>query len=282
MRKRKPQWLRKSYVEVPNQELIDILKELNLNTVCNEADCPNALECFHQKIATFMILGKYCTRNCRFCNVTTDRPQIVDPDEPARIGLAVARLGLKYIVVTSVTRDDLPDGGAEHFAKVIRAIQKESPDTAIEVLIPDFRGNEAALKTVTEANPEVISHNMETVKNLHSEVCPQANYQCSLAVLGNIKKLNPLIRSKTGIMLGLGETKEEVEELLDDLRVVNCEFLTIGQYLAPSSEHLNVKEYVHPDLFDEYARIAREKGFAFVASAPYVRSSYHAGEALGL
>lgn len=282
MRQRKPKWLRKPYVEVPNQELLNILKEHNLNTVCNEADCPNAMECFHNKTATFMILGTNCTRNCRFCNVTNDLPQRVDPDEPERIGSAVAKLGLKYIVVTSVTRDDLPDGGAEHFAQVIRAIHKDSPETAIEVLIPDFLGDEAALATVANANPTVISHNMETVKSRYSAVRPQADYQRSLDVLENIKKVNPSVRSKTGIMLGVGETKEEVLELFDDLRAIACEFLTIGQYLAPSEEHLPVQEFIHPDLFEEYGRIARDKGFAFVASGPFVRSSYHAGEALGL
>lgn len=279
--KRKPEWLRKAVIEVPDQELVEnILQELNLNTVCREANCPNSMECYAKKTATFMILGTNCTRNCRFCNVNGDKPFPVDPQEPEHIGQAVARLRLRYIVVTSVTRDDLPDGGAEHFAKVIREIQKASPETAIEVLIPDFQGDFAALKTVAAAKPTVISHNMETVNSLYSAVRPEADYQRSLTLLKRIKQIDPSIRSKTGIMLGLGEGKNEVLKLFDDLRDVACEFLTIGQYLAPSKEHHPVIEYIHPDLFAEYGKIAREKGFAFVASSPFVRSSYNAGEAL--
>ena len=227
-----------------------------------------------------MVLGTNCTRNCRFCNVRNNLPNPVDPQEPERIGLAVARLGLRYIVVTSVTRDDLPDGGAGHFADVIRAIRRENPDTAIEVLIPDFLGNDRSLKTVVDANPTVISHNMETVKSLYSDVRPQADYERSLALLAKIKQMNPAVRSKTGIMLGLGEKKHQVLELFEDLRDVGCEFLTIGQYLAPSKNHIPVIEYIHPDQFEEYGKIAREKGFAFVASSPFVRSSYNANEAL--
>lgn len=231
-----------------------------------------------------MILGVNCTRNCRFCNVTNSEPQRIDADEPKRIAEAVSKLGLKYVVITSVTRDDLPDGGAAHFAATIRTIHELNPDTAVEVLIPDFQGNKDALKLVTDANPEVISHNIETVKELYDQVRPQAIYERSLEVLKTIKDLAkdlaPDIRSKTGIMLGLGEKAEQVYEVMDDLRAVGCEFLTIGQYLAPSSAHYAVQEYVTPPQFDRYGKIAKEKGFAFVASAPFVRSSYNAAEAL--
>lgn len=280
---RKPEWLRRPYIIDPNQEVVEsILKELHLNTVCNEAMCPNYAECFARKTATFMILGINCTRNCRFCNVHNDLPQSVDPQEPRHIAQAAARLELKYVVVTSVTRDDLPDGGAAHFAETIHALRELSPQTAVEVLIPDFKGDLAALKTVADAVPTVISHNMETVSEMYQAVRPQAEYKRSLQVLQNIKQLNPQIRSKTGIMVGLGETKEQVAVLLDDLRAVGCEFLTIGQYLAPSKEHYPVQEYIHPDQFAEYESLAKQKGFTFVAAAPFVRSSYHAGEALGL
>ncbi|MFP3153163.1 lipoyl synthase [Lachnospiraceae bacterium ZAX-1] len=280
---KKPEWLRKKYLGDPNQRIVEgLLEELGLNTVCREAQCPNYMECFASKTATFMILGTNCTRNCRFCNVRNDSPQLVDPNEPERIGKAVAKLDLRYVVITSVTRDDLLDGGSRHFAETIEQIKKSSPQTAVEVLIPDFLGNHDALKTVADANPDVISHNMETVASLYQDVRPQANYLRSLELLKDIKKLNPTTRSKTGIMLGLGETKMQIIELFDDLREIGCEFLTIGQYLAPSREHHPVIEYITPETFEEYGVIAREKGFDFVASAPFVRSSYHAGEALGL
>jgi lipoic acid synthetase len=206
----------------------------------------------------------------------------VDPDEPERVGKAAAGLGLRYVVVTSVTRDDLVDGGAAHFAAVVKEIRKLSPATAIEVLIPDFQGSESALAVVVDANPDVISHNVETVKDLYSQVRAQADYRRSLGVIKNISSLNPRIRGKSGIMVGLGESKEQVMELFGDLRSVGCSILTIGQYLAPSKEHYPVKEFVRPETFDEYKQIAMDMGFEYVASAPFVRSSYHAGEALGL
>ncbi|MDR2505060.1 MAG: lipoyl synthase [Oscillospiraceae bacterium] len=278
---RKPDWLRRPFVWDPNQRTVEgILKELNLNTVCGEANCPNYGECFANKTATFMILGTRCTRGCRFCNVSHGAPDDVDPNEPRNIALAVAKLGLKYVVVTSVTRDDLADGGASHFAETIRAIRQTCPNTAIEVLIPDFKGDTDALKIVTDARPDVISHNMETVKRLYDTVRPEAVYERSLSVLLNIKRLNPNVKSKTGIMVGLGESEEEVLELLNDLRRVGCELLTIGQYLAPSANHHPVIEYIHPDRFAEYAKAAYARGFSFVASAPYVRSSYRAAEAM--
>jgi len=278
---KKPEWLRIPFAENPNRKLVEeILKKLNLNTVCHEANCPNYIECFSCKTATFMILGTNCTRDCRFCNVSNGPPQPVDPHEPEMIAQAVKELGLEYAVITSVTRDDLNDGGAEHFARVIRAIKKTSPTAAVEVLIPDLGGNVEALKIITDSLPDVISHNMETVAPLYQQVRPQAQYQRSLDVLENIKKLNPKIRSKTGIMLGLGEAEEEVFMLFDDLRSVGCELLTIGQYLAPSKEHFPIQEYIHPDQFEQYGEAARRKGFDFVASAPFVRSSYRAGDAI--
>jgi lipoic acid synthetase len=280
-RKEKPAWLRKKFGADPNLFLTEhILEDLQLNTVCREALCPNYAECFSKKTATFMILGVSCTRNCRFCNVVHAIPEPPDPGEPARIGAAVARLGLRYVVVTSVTRDDLPDGGAGQFAGVIAEIRRQSPETAIEVLIPDFRGNADALRTVAAAHPDVISHNMETVKSLYDEVRPEAEYEQSLRVVAGIKEMDAAIRSKSGIMVGLGETKAQVLSLMDDLRAADCEFITIGQYLAPSREHHEVVEYIHPDIFAEYGEIAYAKGFSFAASAPFVRSSYQAGEAL--
>jgi lipoic acid synthetase len=279
----KPVWLRKKHVIAPNQDLVEgILKNLSLNTVCREAMCPNYMECFARKTATFLILGKNCTRNCAFCNVTHRDPQPVDPDEPGRVGKAAAGLGLRYVVVTSVTRDDLPDGGAAHFAAVVREIRKQSPAAAIETLVPDFQGNEAALALVAEAGPAVISHNVETVRDLYSRVRAQADYRRSLDVIKNIGRLNSRIRGKSGIMVGLGESREQVLELFGDLRSVGCSILTIGQYLAPSKEHYPVKEFVRPETFDEYKETAISMGFEYVASAPFVRSSYHAGEALGL
>ena len=279
---RKPDWLRVSSIKNPNQDAVaGILKSLNLNTICREAICPNYNECFSRRVATFMILGTACTRNCRFCNVRHDTPQPVEADEPERIAQAVRALDMRYIVITSVTRDDLPDGGAEHFANTVRAIRKASPSTAIEVLVPDFQGSSAALKIVAESKPDVISHNMETVEELYPEVRAGAQYRRSLELLRSIKEIDPQIRSKSGIMLGLGETQKQVERLFDDLREVGCEFLTIGQYLAPSLQHLPVVEYIEPQRFEEYGKIARAKGFVFVASAPLVRSSYLAEEALG-
>jgi lipoic acid synthetase len=278
----KPDWLRKKITANPNQKMVEgLLKELALNTVCSAAQCPNYFECFSAKTATFMILGTNCTRNCSFCNVTYGAPDAVDPFEPGRVAEAAARLGLRYVVVTSVTRDDLPDGGAAHFAQTIREIHEKSPETAVEVLIPDFKGDMDAVSLVAEARPAVISHNMETVKALYREVRPQAEYRRSLELLKHIKRADCGVRSKSGIMLGLGEAREQVMELFDDLREADCEFLTIGQYLAPSTAHHAVREYVHPDIFDELKETAERKGFSFVASAPFVRSSYHAGEALG-
>jgi len=258
----------------------NLLKSLGLNTVCVEANCPNYCECFSRKTATFMIMGTNCTRNCRFCNVRYADPQLPDPQEPEKIAKAIKTLELKYAVITSVTRDDLPDGGAGHFKKVISEVRQASPETAIEVLIPDLGGKIDSLKLITDAAPTVISHNLETVKSLYSCVRPDAEYTRSLKLLENIKLLNEKIYSKSGIMVGLGETTKQVYELFEDLLKVGCDFLTIGQYLAPSKEHIPVKEYIEPAQFEEFAATAKQMGFGFIASAPFVRSSYNAAEAI--
>jgi len=280
---KKPDWLRVRFGETPNRHAVEeLLRGLGLNTVCAQAGCPNVGECFSRKTATFMAMGTHCTRDCRFCAVHHGTPEPLNPEEPVNIARAVKALGLKYVVVTSVTRDDLSDGGAAHFAQIIAAIRQTAPNTAIEVLIPDLQGDWRALELITRAAPDVISHNMETVRSLAAQVRPQAAYERSLELLRQIKLLNPGIRSKSGFMLGLGESKNEVHALLDDLRDVDCEFLTIGQYLAPGKAHLPVQAYIAPACFDEYAALAKRKGFAFVASAPLVRSSYRAEEALHL
>ncbi|WP_319475642.1 lipoyl synthase [Marispirochaeta aestuarii] len=278
---RKPDWLR-----IPVRGGRDLnkvkalLKSLHLNTVCVEANCPNRMECFASRTATFMILGSVCTRNCRFCNVSPGTPEPVDLEEPVRLARAARELGLRHVVVTSVTRDDLPDGGAGHFAAVIRELRTRLPEASIEVLIPDFQGDPDALATVIEAGPEVINHNVETVPRLYSRVRPQADYRRSLELLKRAADCGRPMAVKTGLMLGLGETREEVLELFDDLRRAGCDFLTIGQYLAPSSDHYPVVEYVKPEVFDDYRKEAEQRGFRHVASAPFVRSSYKAAEAL--
>lgn len=278
---RKPDWLKVKLNKGQSLSYTkNIIAQYALNTVCDEANCPNKIECFGKKTATFMILGSNCTRNCRFCNVTCGKPETVDANEPENVAKAISTLGLKYVVVTSVTRDDLRDGGSEHFAQVIGKIKEISPQTSIEVLIPDFKGSTEALKTVGDAAPAVISHNVETVPRLYGSVCPQSDYKTSLTVLKNIKLMYPSIMSKTGIMVGLGETREDMVQVFKDLREVGCEILTIGQYLAPSSAHYDMVEYIHPDVFKEYEDIAYEMGFTFVKSGPLVRSSYHADEAL--
>lgn len=279
--KRKPEWLRIEKRPVENLGYVtELLEELSLNTVCHAANCPNRLECYSKKTATFMILGKECTRGCRFCNVTNNPVEKVDPNEPKNVAEATKKLGLQHVVVTSVTRDDLPDGGAQHFADVINAIKSEDKNIIVEVLIPDLQGDEDALKIVMDAEPDVLNHNVETVPRLYEDVRPEAIYQRSLDVLANAKKLNPNIPTKTGIMLGLGETYEEVIEVLKDLRAVDCDFLTIGQYLQPSTAHYPLQEYITPEMFDKYKEDAMELGFKFVASSPLVRSSYKAAEML--
>ncbi len=274
---RKPKWLRVKMGNYKNSDYVEkTLKEFNLNTVCEEANCPNRAECFSKKTATFMILGNNCSRNCRFCNVTFGNMTEVDKKEPKNLAKATKKLGLKHVVVTSVTRDDLDDGGAYQFVDVIKEIRKENNNTSIEVLIPDLQGNVEALKTIVDQKPEIINHNVETIKRLYKEVRPSAIYERSLEVLNNVKKIDKSVYTKSGIMVGLGEEKEEVIQVMKDLRKVNCDFLTIGQYLQPSKEHYPVKKYIEPSLFDEYKRVGLELGFIDVASAPLVRSSYNA------
>jgi len=277
----KPDWLK---IRVKNSDAFqyveEVLKKNCLNTVCQEANCPNRMECYNKKTATFMILGRNCTRNCRFCDVTPGEPEPVDRDEPLHVACAVRDLGLKHVVVTSVTRDDLPDGGAQHFTEVIAAVRKENPKVTIEVLIPDFQGDEEALLTVINAEPEIINHNVETVPRLYPDLRPQADYTRSVNLLRRVKQKAKGIRTKSGLMLGVGEKEEEVLLVMDDLRKADVDFLTIGQYLAPSSEHFPVKEYIEPAVFDRYKTIAYEKGFSAAASAPLVRSSYKAADML--
>lgn len=280
MTARKPDWLR---VRIPAgsgyKEVRGALEKYHLNTVCDEAMCPNRGKCFQAGTATFMILGKNCTRNCRFCNVTTAAPEKVEPDEPSNVAYAVRDLKLKYVVVTSVTRDDLPDGGAGHFVKTINEIRRINPKSRVEVLIPDFQGDEDALMKIVECNPDVIGHNVETIPALYANVRPEADYIQSLEVLSRAKEYGYDGKTKSGIMVGLGETETEVVEVFKDLRKHGCDFLTIGQYLAPSKLHVPVSEYVHPDQFKRYKDIAGELGFEYIASAPLVRSSYLAHEA---
>lgn len=278
---KKPDWLRIRMQGGENLNHVQkTLDKFGLTTVCDEANCPNRMECFSKRTATFMILGSVCTRSCTFCNIATGAGQEIDELEPGHIADAVKALGLKYVVVTSVTRDDLPDGGAFHFANVIRQIKKTSPTSAIEVLIPDFKGNRDALNTVIEANPIIINHNIETVPRLYSEVRPQAKYSQSLELLKRVKETTDTIYTKSGMMVGLGETQEEVLQSLQDLRDVKCDFLTIGQYLSPSKKHHPVIEYVHPDIFNMYKKAALEMGFKAAACGPLVRSSYKAHEML--
>ena len=249
-----------------------------LHTVCQEAKCPNIWECFSNRTATFLILGDRCTRNCRFCAVAHSPVEPPDPAEPVRVAETVEKLGLAYVVITSVTRDDLPDGGAGHFAKTIREIHRRIPEAAIEVLIPDFKGVAAALRTVLKARPQVLNHNIETVPRLYATVRPGAVYARSLELLGRVKTIDASVPTKSGLMLGLGETTAEIRQTLQDLLDVGCRMLTIGQYLQPSKDHLPVARFVPPTEFDQWQQTAFQMGFSEVASGPFVRSSYHAKE----
>lgn len=276
---RKPEWIRvKAPVSAEYRETAELMRTLKLNTVCEEAACPNIGECWQKKHATIMILGEVCTRACTFCNVKTGRPDQLDPHEPERVAEAVAKMGLSHIVITSVDRDDLDDGGADHFARVIRQIRLFSPGTTIEVLTPDFQRKPGAIETVVAARPDVYNHNLETVPRLYSEVRPGARYYHSLRLLETVKKLDPTIFTKSGIMVGLGETKPEIYQVMDDLREANVDFMTIGQYLQPTPKHHPVINFVHPDEFSDYAKMGRGKGFLVIASSPLTRSSYHAGD----
>ena len=279
MNMKKPEWLRIKYRKnEQTEQVISLLKRLSLHTVCQEAMCPNLFECFGKKTATFMILGKNCTRNCTFCNVQKGKPDPVDVHEPDHLVEAVKELGLHYIVITSVTRDDLPDGGASQFVQAIQKLHQFSDELLVEVLIPDFNGNHDALAEVVKAGPNVLNHNVETVPRLYPEVRPMADYQRSLTVLKRSKKINPKILTKSGIMVGLGEKEKEVCHVLQDLRKVGCSMLTIGQYLAPSRFHHPIVEYIHPYQFAYYEEKAYQMGFKGVASAPLVRSSHRAKE----
>jgi len=273
--RRKPEWLQKKVAPADHADMDRLLGSLRLNTVCREASCPNISECFRQKQATFLIMGKECTRSCSFCNVSANPPAPVDPEEPERVAKAVTVLELQHVVITSPTRDDLPDGGAGHFAATVAAIRKASPHTVIELLVPDFQGDLQNLAMVIAAKPDILGHNIETVPRLYS-IRAGADYLCSLELLKAAKVTSPDIPTKTGIMLGLGETAEEVLSTLLDIRATGCDYLSIGQYLAPSRNHYPVAAFIEPAEFDRYREKALALGFVHVESAPYVRSSYHA------
>ena len=276
---RKPDWIR---VRAPGSETFretrDVVRRHGLVTVCEEAGCPNIGECWSKRHATFMIMGDTCTRACAFCNVRTGLPEPLDPDEPARVADAVVKLGLQHVVITSVDRDDLEDGGAAHFAAVIEAIRGASPGTTIEILTPDFLRKPGALEAVVAARPDVFNHNLETVPSLYLTVRPGARYYHSIRLLDRVKAIDPTIFTKSGIMVGLGEERNEVLQLMDDLRSAEVDFLTIGQYLQPTRKHHPVRDYVTPEAFAAYERIAYAKGFLMVSASPLTRSSYHADE----
>ena len=278
---KKPPWIK---VKGPSEKCLSDMKgmldSLNLHTVCESATCPNVGTCFSKGTATFMILGDFCTRNCAFCSVKHGPPLPVDPEEPLHVAQASKMLNLKHVVITSVTRDDLPDGGAKQFADTIHQINQHLPDTSTDVLIPDLSGLKENLEIVVEAKPDILAHNLETVPRLYKTARQQANYQTSLKILGWTKEIDPTIYTKSGLMLGLGETREEVSKTMEELRSVRCDFLTIGQYLRPTTENIEVVEYIHPDIFNKYKEEGERMGFRYVASAPFVRSSFHAEEAL--
>lgn len=274
---RRPEWLRTRLPSGDNYlELKRLLRSAGLNTVCEEANCPNIGECFNQRTATFLILGRVCTRRCRFCDVTKGDTQPVDAEEPERVAIATKEMGLRHVVITSVTRDDVPDGGAEIYAMTIAAIRRYNSGTTVEVLIPDFKGSIEALNTVIRATPDVINHNMETVPRLYRLVRPGALYNRSLILLEKVKKANPDITTKSGLMVGLGEDYKEIIEVMRDLRDVGCEIVTLGQYLSPSRRHIPVNRFYHPDEFDEIKMRGMELGFMHIEAGPLVRSSYHA------
>lgn len=273
--RRKPEWLK---IKLPHgfktKDVVGLLNDRHIHTICSSGLCPNRAECWGAGTATFMICGNICTRNCKFCNVFNKRPLPIDPSEIGYIVKSVKDLGLRHVVLTSVDRDDLPDLGANHWAAMIRAIKKECPGVTMEVLIPDFQGRTDLIDLIIAEKPEIISHNLETVRRLTPDVRSVATYDCSLSVLNYIASKG--VRTKSGIMLGLGETKDEILQTMDDLRKVGCQVMTIGQYLQPSKLHYQVKDYIHPDVFEEYRVIGYEKGFVHMESAPMVRSSYHA------
>lgn len=276
---KKPDWIRvKAPVSKGFAETKDIIKKNKLHTVCEEAGCPNIGECWQQKHATVMIMGDTCTRACSFCNVATGKPNALDPHEPENLANALKELGLNHIVITSVDRDDLDDGGAQHFAECILRIRKTSPRTTIEILTPDFLRKEGALEIVVASKPDVFNHNIETVPGLYQRIRPGARYYHSIRLLDKVKQQDPSIFTKSGLMVGLGEKKEEIFQVMDDLRSADVDFLTIGQYLQPTLKHAAVDRFVHPDEFKEYEEMAKAKGFLMVSSSPLTRSSYHAGD----
>ena len=276
---RKPDWIR---VKAPNHPIYHetraLMRENRLVTVCEEAACPNIGECWSQRHATMMIMGEICTRACAFCNVRTGQPEALDADEPNRVADAVAKLGLRHVVITSVDRDDLEDGGARHFARVIAALRSSSPTTTIEILTPDFLRKRGALEIVVAAGPDVFNHNLETVPRLYPTIRPGARYYQSMRLLDSVKQLDPRIFTKSGLMVGLGEQRMEILQVMDDLRIADVDFLTLGQYLQPSVKHAAVDRFVTPDEFADYAAMARSKGFLQVSATPLTRSSYHADE----
>lgn len=275
----RPDWIKvKAPTSTEYKNTLELIRRHKLNTVCQEAACPNIGECWSQKHATVMILGSVCTRACRFCNVKTGIPDLLDPHEPDNLANAISELGLNHVVITSVDRDDLDDGGASHFAECIKKIRLKAPNTTIEILTPDFLRKDGALETVVKAKPDVYNHNIETVPSLYAQIRPGARYYHSINLLDNVKKIDPTIFTKSGIMVGLGETKDEVLQIMDDLRAAEVDFITIGQYLQPTPKHAEVKRFVTPEEFEYYARIARIKGFLMVSSSPLTRSSYHAGD----
>ena len=275
----KPDWIRvKAPISREFNYTHELIRKSKLNTVCEEAACPNIGECWSKKHATVMILGSTCTRACSFCNIKTGIPDLLDPHEPERLAKAVGELGLEHVVITSVDRDDLEDGGASHFVESILRIRKSSPNTTIEILTPDFLKKEGAIELVTQAKPDVYNHNIETVPSLYPKIRPGARYFHSLNLLNKVKQLDPTIFTKSGIMVGLGETKEEILQVMDDLRAAQVDFLTIGQYLQPTSNHAQLMRYVTPEEFNYYERVAKVKGFLMVSASPLTRSSYHAGD----
>ena len=280
MRERLPEYLKRPIIDTDKTRTVrKILKTKCLNTVCENARCPNKNECYTKNTATFLIMGNNCTRNCRYCNISCAKPEPLDIDEPKHIAEAVKALGLKYAVITSVTRDDLPDGGAEHFANCIYEIRKLSPDTKIEILTPDFKGDKNALNTIIEAHPEVFNHNIETVKDIFKTARPQGNYELSLEVLKYVKE-NSNILTKSGLMIGLGETIDQIKETLCDLHKVGCDIVTIGQYIQPSKQHLPVEKYYTPQEYDMLKTVTNQIGIKHSQIGPLVRSSYKASELL--
>ena len=276
---KKPFWLK---VKAPQGKIFDqtkgLLDDLNITTVCEEASCPNIGNCWSKKHATMMIMGDICTRACSFCNVATGKPNKLDLSEPIRVAKSVARLNLNHVVITSVDRDDLYDGGADHFVATITDIRKYSPNTSVEILTPDFLKKDGALEKVINAKPDVFNHNLETVPRLYPSVRPGARYFHSLSLLAKVKEVDPNIFTKSGIMVGLGESQNEIYQVMDDMRSADIDFLTIGQYLQPTIKHHKVEKFVHPDEFDKYKKVALSKGFLLVSSSPFTRSSFHASE----